>query len=96
MSAHRALPLHIVEERAREERTAWTGCTHNCRQGRDCTCAPAPAEACTEIGADERRKPPMSGADAVLLVIGVILSSCFSVWVLCNFAAHIKAVLGLL
>ena len=45
---------------------------------------------------DDDRKPPMTGADAVALVVGVILSSCFSVWVLCNFAAHIKAALGLL
>lgn len=34
-----------------------SACTGDCRQGRDCTCAPdtvpvQPAEACTELGAD--------------------------------------------
>lgn len=74
--------------------TAHLSCTQNCRQGRDCTCAPSPAEACTEVGADDTR-PTMTGADAVLLMVMVILSACFSAWALCTFAAHIKTVLGL-
>lgn len=97
MTAHRALPLSIVEARTREQRTAWTGCTQNCRQGRDCTCAPAaaPAEMSVYDPSDDDRKQPMTGAEAVLLVVIVILSSCMSAWVLCTFAAHIKNALGL-
>lgn len=45
---------------------------------------------------DDDLKPPMTGANAVLLVVAVILSACFSAWVLCTFSAQIKAVLGLL
>ena len=33
------------------------GCNQNCVQGRQCTCAPKPAEACTEIGADLNATP---------------------------------------
>ena len=97
MTAHRALPLSIVEARNREQRTAWTGCTQTCRQGRDCTCAPAsaPAEMAVYDPSSDDRKPPMTGADAVALVVGVILSACFSAWVLCNFAEHLKAAMGL-
>lgn len=37
---------------AQHRATVMLGCTGNCRQGRECTCWPRAAEACTELGAD--------------------------------------------
>lgn len=33
-----------------------TGCSINCDQGRRCSCAPAPAEAATEVGAEDSER----------------------------------------
>lgn len=43
-------------------------CDGKCKQGRDCPGVPAPAEACTEVGADD-------GLEAVgsVVVIGIVV-----------------------
>lgn len=39
---HRALPLDIVEARARAARTPWPSCSGGCEQGKlPCDCRPA-------------------------------------------------------
>ena len=57
MTAHRALPLSVVEARARDSRKAWNSCTQDYNQGRACTCAPKPAEAATDVGAEPEGQP---------------------------------------
>lgn len=50
------------------------GCTGNCDQGRGrCDCIPVPAEACTELGADEMMKPPTVRQQITDLVLAVLL-----------------------
>lgn len=57
------------------------GCTGNCNQGRcQCDCVPMPAEACTELGADDMTKPRIRQQItdlvlAVLLVLMIVLLS---------------------
>ncbi|MEY2875273.1 MAG: hypothetical protein RLZZ373_2644 [Pseudomonadota bacterium] len=60
-------------------------CTGKCNQGRRC---PA-AEACTEIGADQRpskrQRQPMTGVDVMWLAIGLLC--CLALWALAITAA---------
>jgi len=55
------------------------GCGGECSQGRrPCDCditAPAPAESCTEIGAEDFREPPMNRGElaAMIAVFGASL-----------------------
>ena len=50
-----------------------TACIQNCNQGRNCDCCKQvmPAEACTDLGAeqDEPAREPMTAADAVICVL---------------------------
>jgi uncharacterized protein (DUF983 family) len=57
-------------------------CSGDCNQGRRCDCAPSPAEACTELGADDSE---WESADAAVLLfmiklLGGILAFCFLAW----------------
>ncbi|RZL40143.1 MAG: hypothetical protein EOP35_01675 [Rubrivivax sp.] len=61
------------------------GC--DCSAGKTaCDCIqPAPAEACTELGADsaQLKKQPLSVGEAYLLMVIYMLSCCIAVSVLC-------------
>ena len=60
MKTHDAWPIRRFDALSRDAidtRKALgypSACTGNCVQGRQCDCAPKPAECCTEIGADGR------------------------------------------
>lgn len=58
------------------------------QQGRYSAAQPMPAEAATEIGADDREE--MTPAEGWILMTVVILSACFSAWLFCVLAEVIK------
>lgn len=90
---HRALPLSIVETLAREQRTAWPGCTENCRRGRECSCVPAtpPAEMAVYDPSDDDQRPPMTSRTA-FVSIGIYMLSCgFVAWLLAVLSAYFGA-----
>ena len=47
----------------------------NCNQGRDCNCGEA-ASACTEIGADDTRRPISRGETLLIAAIYLVSAAC--------------------
>ncbi|MGQ3051060.1 MAG: hypothetical protein ACT6S0_04685 [Roseateles sp.] len=88
MTAHRALPLPPdrpwIAPQGRPEQ-GWPA--------RRCSpeVQPAPAEACTELGADDDRPDDLSPAEAYLLTVIYLLSTCIATWALCLIADALKA-----
>ena len=53
----------------------WPRCPRgNCDQGRSCDCVPA--EACTEIGCDDARRPISRGEAALITAIYLVSAAC--------------------
>lgn len=58
-------------------------CNQNCNQGRTCDCQPQPAEACTEVGADQpltRKESATFWAIASAPAIVLIGVAGFFIW----------------
>jgi hypothetical protein len=96
MTAHRALPLVVVEEQARAARKPWPSCAGaGCNQGRTpdaCDCRPAEVGQWSEFH-DEPAREEMDGFSVSLLTVGVIVSAAFSAWFICTFGQQIEPVL---
>lgn len=67
-------PLQASDEQTKRQQHS--ACHGGCNQGRMCTCAPKPAEAATDIGADDEGDRsgdlPEGGLIACLLVFSIL------------------------